>query len=410
MIEIVLEEFEDFYKGRLDSQFAKIKKVVQKLISEIRDGLIEIKVCMDHFIEAGKGKIEEKALKSLHFFSDRIRKEIDEIEIPEEELNYDNIMNLVNSIKRLFTSINEIARKSLPKFQKEVQPEIKELNYITRKIQKKQAVLEQFLRKKYEALRTAEYLLKKLPKLFSLRENIEHAKADLEEYEKQLEEHKTHQQKLNNRLIELEKNILFSDLENKKEKRFTIRMKINDQLGFKKALKKLKHELEKETIHISNLNMIFLKNFLKDPIKTLRNERQDLPNFSNLLVQLRHVLEENKLDLKTDTKEKTIEQINLIFKEKKIFNFIEELNELKQETVLLEEKVKDVGLFEELEDVKNQISTNSVRLEHIQNDLDRKNKDYMRYLAALKNEREDLQNAVEGVLNEDIKINITFSF
>ncbi|MFW9946779.1 MAG: hypothetical protein ACFFDX_08110 [Candidatus Odinarchaeota archaeon] len=410
MIEIVLEEFEDFYKGRLDSQFAKIKKVVQKLISEIRDGLIEIKVCMDHFIEAGKGKIEEKALKSLHFFSDRIRKEIDEIEIPEEELNYDNIMNLVNSIKRLFTSINEIARKSLPKFQKEVQPEIKELNYITRKIQKKQAVLEQFLRKKYEALRTAEYLLKKLPKLFSLRENIEHAKADLEEYEKQLEEHKTHQQKLNNRLIELEKNILFSDLEDKKEKRFTIRMKINDQLGFKKALKKLKHELEKETIHISNLNMIFLKNFLKDPIKTLRNERQDLPNFSNLLVQLRHVLEENKLDLKTDTKEKTIEQINLIFKEKKIFNFIEELNELKQDTVLLEEKVKDVGLFEELEDVKNQISTNSVRLEHIQNDLDRKNKDYMRYLAALKNEREDLQNAVEGVLNEDIKINITFSF
>ncbi|MFX0026532.1 MAG: hypothetical protein ACFE8M_08940, partial [Candidatus Hermodarchaeota archaeon] len=366
--------------------------------------------CMDHFLEAGEGKIEEKALKSLHFFSDRIRKEIDEIEIPEEELNYDNIMSLVNSIKKLFTNINEIARKSLPKFQKEVQPEIKELNYITRKIQKKQAILDQFLRKKYEDLREAENMLKKLPKLFSLRENIEHAKGDLEDFEKQLEEHRTHQEELNNKLMELEKNTLFSDLENKKENRFTIRMKINEQLGFKKALKKLKHELEKETIHISNLNMNFLKNFLKDPIKTLRNERQDLPNFSNLLVQLRHVLEENKLDLKTDTKEKTIENINSIFEEKKIFNFIEELNELKQETKLLEQNVKDAGLFEKLEDVKNQISTNSVRLEHIQNDLDRKNRDYMRYLATLKSEREEFQNAVKGVLNENIKINITFSF
>ncbi|MFX1587218.1 MAG: hypothetical protein ACFFC1_03600 [Promethearchaeota archaeon] len=410
MIEVILEEFEDFYKSRLNSRFVKVKKAVQKLISEIRNGLIEIKVCMDHFLEAGEGKIEEKALKSLHFFSDRIRKEIDEIEIPEEELNYDSIMSLLNSIKRLFTNINEIARKALPKFQKEVQPEIKELNYITRKIQKKQALLDQFLRKKYEDLRDAEYLLKKLPKLFSLRENIEHAKADLEEFEKQLEEHRNHQEELNNKLMELEKNTLFSDLERKREKRFKLRMKINEQLGFKKALKKLKHELEKETILISNLNMNFVKNFLKDPIKTLRDERQDLPNFSNLLVQLRHILEENKLDLKTDTKEKTIEHINSIFEEKKIFNYIEELKELKQETKLLEEKVKDVGLSEELEDIKNQISTNSVRLEHIQNDLDRKNKDYMRYLAALKNEREEFQNAVEGVLNEDIKINITFSF
>jgi len=410
MIEIILQEFEDFYKSRLDSRFVKVKKAVQKLISEIRDGLIEIKVCMDHFLEAGEGKIEEKALKSLHFFSDRIRKEIDEIEIPEEELNYDSIMSLLNSIKKLFTNINEIARKALPKFQKEVQPEIKELNYITRKIQKKQAVLDQFLRKKYEDLRDAESLLKKLPKLFSLRENIEHSKADLEEFENQLEEHQTHQEELSNKLMELEKNTLFSDLEKKREKRFKLRMKINDQLGFKKALKKLKHELEKETIHISNLNMNFLKNFLKDPIKTLRDERQDLPNFSNLLVQLRHILEENKLDLKTDTKEKTIEHINSIFEEKKIFNFIDELNELKQETKLLEVKVKDAGLSEELEDIKNQISTNSVRLEHIQNDLDRKNKDYMRYLAAVKNEREEFQNAVKSVLNEDIKINITFSF
>ena len=105
---------------------------MRKLILENRDNLIEIKVCLDHFIEVGKEKINQKAQKSLHFFSDRIRKEIDEIEIPEEEITYDNTFDLLNSIKKLFTSINEIARKSLPKFQKEVQPQIKELNYLHR--------------------------------------------------------------------------------------------------------------------------------------------------------------------------------------------------------------------------------------------------------------------------------------
>jgi predicted HTH domain antitoxin len=182
MVEIDIEEFESFYKERLDDQFAKQKKAVSKLVGDIRDGLVEIKVSMDHFIEAGEGKIEEKALRSLHFFSDRIRKEIDEIEVPEEDLTAELITQLLNSIKKLFTNINEIARKSLPKFQKEVQAEIKELNYITRKLGKKQATLEAFLRKKYGNVRDAEYLLDKLPKLFSLRDNIEHAKKDLDQF------------------------------------------------------------------------------------------------------------------------------------------------------------------------------------------------------------------------------------
>ena len=61
MIEISLEEFEVFYKEKLDSQFYKVKKAVKKQISEVRDNLIEIKVCTDHFIEAGEEKIDEKA-------------------------------------------------------------------------------------------------------------------------------------------------------------------------------------------------------------------------------------------------------------------------------------------------------------------------------------------------------------
>ncbi|TFG16267.1 MAG: hypothetical protein EU531_06970 [Promethearchaeota archaeon] len=410
MVEIELEEFESFYKDQLDDQFAKEKKAINKLIDDIREGLIEIKVCMDHFLEAGEGKIEEKAMRSLHFFSDRIRKEIDEIEIPEEDITADKITQLLNSVKKLFTNINEIARKSLPKFQKEVQAEIKELNYITRKLGKKQATLDAFLRKKYTDVREAEYLFDKLPKLFTLRDNIENAKKDLEEFEKQLKDREETEVNLNKELLMLEKNEFFIELEQKKNELFKLRMKINDKLGFKKALKKLKFELEKNTIPTANVDLEFLKKYLKDPIKMLIKERKDLPNFSALLIHLRHSLEENQINLKSDTKEKTIEQINAIFEEKTINEEIEEVKELISHIKDVEKKIEEAGLASKLEEVKNQISLNTVKLEHIQNDLERKNKDYMRYLSSLKEEREEFQKAVENVIEEEVKLNIKFTF
>lgn len=410
MIEKDLNEFEAFYKQQINSLYFKIKKVTKKLIQEVRGDLIEIKVCLDHFLLTGKEKIDQKAQRSLNFFSDRIRKEIDEIEIPEEDLNYDSINDLLNSIKKLFTSINEIARKSLPKFHKEVQTEIKELNYLTRKLGKKQAQLDEFMRKKYTDVKNAEYLLKKLPKLFHLKENIEHAKIDLDEFENELEDRKRKQEELNSELINLEKNQLFKELEAEKDTLFQLQLKINDEIGFKKALKKFKFELEKESIHVPNIDLNYIKDFLKNPIKILITERKDLPKFTSLMVQLRHTLEDNKLNLKTDTKEKTIEQINAIFDEKQLQVNIEKFLQIKDNIKEISNKINDAGLAQKLEDIKNQISSNSIKLEHVENDYNRKNKDYTRYLSALKTEREDFQQSVEEILNEAVKISISFSF
>jgi hypothetical protein len=410
MIEKDLEEFEDFYNEKINSIFSKVKRASKKIILEIRDNLIEIKVCLDHFIEAGIDKIDAKSQKSLNFFSDRIRKEIDEIEVPEEEISYDTIMDLLNSIKKLFTNINEIARKSLPKFQKEVQPQIKELNYITRKLGKKQAILDDFLRKKYSELKNAEYLLKKLPKIFSLKENIEHSKTDLEQFEAELEERKKTEEDLNERLVELEKNDLFKKLETAKNNLFQLQLKINDEIGFKKALKKFKFELEKNTIRAPSVDLIYLRDFLKNPIGILISERKDLPKFTSLMVQLRHALEENRLNLKSETKHKTIEQINAIFEEKLLQANIEKFLQFREDISKIEEKIETAGLAKKLEELKNQISSNAVKLEHVENDHNRKNKDYLRYLSTLKVEREEFQGLVEEVLNEGIKINIVFAF
>lgn len=410
MIEQNLEDFEDFYQERLNSQFFKIRRAAKKSISDIRDNLIEIKVCLDHFIEEGKEKIDEKAQRSLNFFSGRIRKEIDEIEIPEGQINYDTIMDLLSSVKKLFTSINEIARKSLPKFHKKVQGEIKELNYITRKLGKKQTALDELMRKKYSDVKDAEYLLKKLPKLFHLKENIEHTKVDLDEFEQELENRKKKQEELNSQLIQLDNDELFKDLEKEKDSLFQLQLKINNYIGFKKALKKLKFELDKETFHIPNIDLNYLKDFLKSPIKMLLSEQKDLPKFTSLMVQLRHVLEENKLNLKSDTRDKSIEQINAIFNEKHLQTNIGNYLQIKNEIKSIEKKIQEAGLAEKLESLKNQISSNTIKLESLETNCNRKNKDYTRYLTALKKEREEFQNSVEEILSERIKLNITFSF
>jgi len=410
MIEKDLEDFEEFYTEKINSIFSKVKRASKKIILVIRNNLIEIKVCLDHFIEAGKEKIDQKAQRSLIFFSDRIRKEIDEIEVPEDEISYDNITDLLNSIRKLFTNINEIARKSLPKFQKEVQPQIKELNYITRKLGKNQGILDEFLRKKYTELKNAEYLLKKLPKFFTLKDNIEHSKTDLEQFEKELEKRRKIEEDLNTNLVELERNIIFKELETAKDKLFQLQLKINDEIGFKKALKKFKFELEKNTVHGPNVDLNYLKDFLKNPIGVLISERKDLPKFTSLMVQLRHVLEENRLNLKSDTKQKTVDQINAIFKEKLLQSYIEKYLQSREEISKIEEKIEAEGLAKKLGELKNQISSNAVKLEHIENDHNRKNKDYLRYLNALKNEREEFQALVEEVLNEKVKINIRFAF
>ena len=411
MVEISLEKFEEFYNERLNDQFFKIRRAIKKIIETIRTNLIDIKVCMDHFMNS-IDQVDHKSQRSLQLFYDRIKVYVDDIQIPEEdEINHDNLRELINSIKKLFTNINEIARKSLPKFQKEVQPQIKELNYVSRKLGKRQTLLEQFLRKKYTDVKNAEDLLKKLPKLFTLREHIEHSKTDLDHFEKEFEERKETLENLNKTLIELEKDELFKELDKKKNDLFQLRMTIDNEIGFKKALKKLKFELEKETIHISNFDNNYLRDFLKNPIKLLANESKDLPKFSALLVQVRHILEEgNKLNLKTDTKDKTIEQINTIFDNRVIYENIEKYREFKNEVKQVEDKINKAGLAAKLEEAKNQISINTVKLEHIENDLNRKNKDYMKYLGTLKQEREDLQKLIEDVILEPVKINITFEF
>ncbi len=409
MVEITLEEFEDFYKKKLNDIFYREKKIASRIISDIRDSLIDIKVCMDHFFVAEEN-LDQKALKSLNFFSDRIKKEIDEVNIPEDEISHETLSELLTSIKKLFININDIAKKSVPKFQKEVQREIKELTYITRKLNKKQGILDKFIRSKYNEIKNAEDLHNKIPKFHTLRENIENSKKDLDNFENEKDDLEAKLGDFNSNLINLEKDVLYKQLKDHREELFKLKIVINNELGFKKALKKLKVEVERNNLHIQNLDEPYIREFIKDPIYVLSKEEKDLTKFRSLLVQLRHILEENKLNLKTDKKEKTIEQINKIFHNKKIYEDLRQLNEIREKIDKTKKEIEKIGLDEKLEAIKNEIAIYTQRLEHIENDILKRNKDYLRYLALLKKEREDFQKLIENIIGEEFKLSISLSF
>ncbi|MFX1239079.1 MAG: hypothetical protein ACFFAS_00585 [Promethearchaeota archaeon] len=412
MVEIALEEFEEYYNNKVDQKYAKIKKAVKKLMLDLEASLVEIKNSVDRFQEAA-GELGNKQMRSLNMFMDRINKHLDEIEIPNDnEITYENITNLANEIKKLFTIINDVARKSLPKFQSEVQPQIKELNYLTRRLQKRLAIFNQFIQKKYGNIKNAEELVKrKLPKFFTLKENIENSKNDLTEFEQEFEKRKEDQSEFTAELMKLEKSDRFKNLEILKDELFKHKIKINDELSFKKALKKMKVELEKNSISVPGLDLNYLKEFLKNPIKTLSDDNtSSMEKFSELLVKLRHALEENKLNLKSDKKDKTIEHINKIFEEKALHKDIEKVKELKSKIVDMKKLIDEEGISEKLDEIKNKISLNTIKLEHLENDMEKKNNDFTRYLSTLKKEREEFQKLVNQEIEENIKIKIEFTF
>ena len=102
--------------------------------------------------------------------------------------------------------------------------------------------------------------------------------------------------------------------------------------------------------------------------------------------------------------------INAIFNSKQIYDQIESVRQINANIIQFEKEIKEAGLAAQLEDLKNEISANAAKLEHLESDLDRKNKDYMRHLSTLKEEREEFQSLISGVLNEEVKLTISFSF
>lgn len=394
----------------MEDIFFKVKRKAQKMIESIDEGLNDLKKSIDRMENSeAKENLDQKANKSLQYFNERIKKDINEIDIP-EEMTYESLSELLKAIKKLFELINDISKKTIPKFQKDFQVEIKDLHYHTRKLGQKGGMLDKLLREKFKSVREAEHLLNRLPKLFALKNNIEHAKSSINEIEKEKEEVAKLLESLESELLKLEDNELFKKQSELNNALFNLKIDLNDSLKFKKALKKLRVELERGNIKLRNISLNDIKEFLKDPIVSLCKDSKDLRKLSNLLVQLRLSLESNELNLKTTKKETTIEQINQILSGNKLKENVERFKQTQEEMRNLEKQISEIGLSKKLTQIKEKIASTSLKKEHLENDFKKKTEDYLSYLKKLKEERERFSKLVEDKTEEKVKIEIIFTF
>lgn len=394
----------------MEDIFSKVKRKAQKLIESIEQSLIDLKKSIDRMEKSeAKENLDQKANKSLSYFTERVKKDINIIEIP-EDMTYEKLSTLLKEIKKLFELITDISRKTIPKFQRDFQAEIKDLHYYTRKLGQKGGILDKFLREKYKKIREAENLINKLPKLFALKNNIENAKNSINEIGNEKEDVVIQLESLKNELLKFEDHALFKKQSDLNNDLFNLKIDINDNLKFKKALKKLRVEVERGNIKLRNISIDDIKDFFKDPIVNLCKDSKDLRKLSILLVQLRISLESNELKLKTTKKESTIEHINQILSGNELKENIERYKHLQEEISNLEKEINDTGLSKNISQLKEKIASASLKKDHLENDFKKKNDDYLSYLKKLKEEREKFSKMVEGITDERIKIAITFSF
>ncbi len=394
----------------MEDIFFKVKRKAQRMIEGIDEGLIDLRKSIERMEKSeAKYNLEQKAIKSLQYFTERIKKDINVIDIP-EEMTYENLSELLKATKKLFELINDISKKTIPKFQKDFQTEIKDLHYHTRKLGQKGGMLDKYLREKFKSVREAEHLLDRLPKLFALKNNIEHAKSSTNEIEKEKDDMAIQIESLEADLLKLEDNELFKKQSELNNTLFNLKIDLNDSLKFKKALKKLRVELERGNIKLRNVSLNDIKEFLKDPIASLCRDSKDLRKLSNLLVQLRLSLESDELNLKTSKKETTIKHINQILSGNKLKENIERFKQTQEEMGNLEKKIREIGLSKKLTQLKEKISTTSLKKEHLENDFKKKTEDYLSYLKKLKEEREKFSKLVKDKTDEKVKIAITFTF
>ncbi|MCK4238644.1 MAG: hypothetical protein KAX33_05935 [Candidatus Lokiarchaeota archaeon] len=394
----------------MEDIFSKVKRKAQKLTESIDQSLIDLKKSIDRMEKSeAKENLDQKANKSLSYFTERVKKDINIIEIP-EDMTYEKLSTLLKEIKKLFELITDISRKTIPKFQRDFQAEIKDLHYYTRKLGQKGGILDKFLREKYKKIREAENLINKLPKLFALKNNIENAKNSINEIGNEKEDVAIQLESLKNELLKFEDHALFKKQSDLNNDLFNLKIDINDNLKFKKALKKLRVEVERGNIKLRNISIDDIKDFFKDPIVNLCKDSKDLRKLSILLVQLRITLESNELKLKTTKKESTIEHINQILSGNELKENIEKYKHLQEEISNLEKEINETGLSKKIFQLKEKIASASLKKDHLENDFKKKNDDYLSYLKKLKEEREKFSKMVEGITDERIKIVITFSF
>ncbi len=238
MSEIPLENLEEYYTEQVNAFYAKQKKFLKKLVERLEKFIVELKNAIDKMRERKDTiELDEQATRYVDRFYVKVKENLDGIKVPDNP-TAEGVYNLIDEIKKLFLNMNELGRKNIPRFAKEFQLELKEIDFITRKIGEQMARIDAFIRKKYEEPKHAESLSKQFPKLESVVQRIINTKTTVDKFNLDVETLSKELEDTEHGIIEIENNPLFQKQSELEKKLFDLRIEFDNKLKFRKALKK----------------------------------------------------------------------------------------------------------------------------------------------------------------------------
>jgi hypothetical protein len=418
MKEVQLQELEQWYDKQIKNRFKKEHKVLKQLFDQVQREIAETINALKSWTQPRQAKknqpaiepLDERSQEVLLRFIERLTQTLTEMKIPgvHTEISFESSTDFLTAIRNLYSIYNETGKRSIPKFQKQYNIEIRELDMHLRKIGELAQKVEVFLRKNYQEGKNAEVLVKKMPRLQVNIEKIGQTKTQIAEMETQFKTLSETVTGIENELIAISQDPLLiqaEDLERKDKERCAA---LDEELKFKKALKKLKKLMEKGRFLRQDINEDTLRVYIKDPVEAIMREGANLNDLRDLLIKLRIILEDESdpLELKGELKTKISDNINQIVNENYLRPYIEELNKIRSERKKLGEELAQKGLEVKRAELKEKLSLMTQEREHFENDLNRRKREYREMIEKVSVEREELQKAVLEQTGEEVKIKV----
>ncbi len=412
--EISLNELEEWYLKSLENRFKRQHKLLSKIFTtsekEIAEARISLKTWTERSSKNEEEPLDPKNQKIMERFIDNVVNALEEIKIPSIHVNisYENSITYTEGIKKVYLIYNEQGRKSLPRFGKAYRLEIKEIDMHLRNLGNMSAKVNKFLLKNYKEGKLAEQLLKKIPLLSNNIERLGNYKTKIDAANNTQKEMKDNMKNMEEKLYELSQDPEIQEYEKIERIEDKISTQLSDSLKFKKAFKKMIKAIEKKTINARDIRPERMKAYIKNPISTIIKEGPKIHQLRQILIKTRMLLEDEKepLKMKADLRNRIITNINQIVSNNSLEPTILELIKIKEQKEEVKKKIDKKGIATQRAELKDKIATSTVELEHFENDLNRRNREFKDLLEKVKNDRIELKNSVLEETGEDIKIKV----
>ncbi len=405
MDNIPLDELEKWYKSRLEEKFSKLRQNIQKSLEKI---ILQLSLMRESLkrIEVKPVEIkDDRTKKSLERFLAKYTEEFDKVRMP-DEINYRRTKDIIDAVQKLFVAMNEIGRTHIPRLVNLYKDELKEIEFGSRKLGEEIKKLDEILRKKYTDAQEAEGLIDKMQNFTQIIDKIERTRAKLGELTQQKEKLEDESTRLERDLIDTEHDEVLTQFTSLRNKIFQEKSDLDLKLKFKKGLQKAKVIMVKDSMILKGINENQLKDFLKDPVESIVLQGENTPQLTQMLVQLRVAIEGGRLELKSDTKDRILENIQEIIEKKILKENIHQILELNTKIKDLQKQVDNRGLLAKVDGLKDNIAHITSEMQHLIGEIQRTKEESDQAVQKLKDARETVQTSIKKNVGQDIKIQI----